>query len=296
MLTAWLAPTFVFAAWWNPLSWYIFSSQSQPSATSSEDKIFFNQTYTYYLTQNANVRECKFSSCKVLKVEIQGTPVEFSGSTGYSTISKLPEWVGYAWTENEVSKTGYINKSLFSEKPVVRQEGAPNLSELLRTATPVNDDALKKQNDETVAKLNQMLDEMRQQLEKSNPLSSQQTYPNTSIASELIKSMQDSKTQVAEYQKKIESESATTTQLRLLDYFTTNDLMRTDGQTCAPAYEMRNTDVKKAVKIILQYCMKTTGGLNTVNYTSDIDKLQCNMQYDPISGWMKLMNCREGIF
>lgn len=88
----------------------LFNSSEEEDATLTE-----SEGYTFYTKANTNVRECKSINCDRMITLLKGTPIEYEVSTGYSDISKLPEWVGYTWTDEEgQEQKGYLSSSLLT--------------------------------------------------------------------------------------------------------------------------------------------------------------------------------------
>lgn len=110
LLVTVLLPQVAFASWWNPLSW---SHKQIPPVTTISAQ--FTQFYTYYTVSNAQVRECESTDCRVLRTLLEGTEIEFKVESGYSDINKMPEWVGYAFIEDGLEKSGYVNKYLLTK-------------------------------------------------------------------------------------------------------------------------------------------------------------------------------------
>lgn len=134
-LLALVIPQLTFASWWNPLSWFSTKSTQESISTQesqtinyttsavdgrSENKILESknnnpQTSKFYIKyDNSRLRSCASTTgCDVLGYYEVNQEISISG---IKTFSDLAEWVPITTTDGV---SGFLNKSVLSEKPVV---------------------------------------------------------------------------------------------------------------------------------------------------------------------------------
>ncbi len=80
-----------------------------------------SDTVRFYIKSAvANVRECPSTDCKVLVRYFQNSWWDFPLTSNYRTVNDMPDWVSIRWSDEKGnSGDGYINKSNFSDTPIV---------------------------------------------------------------------------------------------------------------------------------------------------------------------------------
>lgn len=103
---------------------YIASNSNNVSNTSEQNKsnpldISSDSVKRFYLKSVANVRECAGLDCKIIGQYPQNTSFDLA----YDKVDNFPEWVLISWAKPnnpyDSSGSGYINKILFSDTPIV---------------------------------------------------------------------------------------------------------------------------------------------------------------------------------
>lgn len=85
-----------------------------------EPQVVSNTTRFYIKSAIANVRECPSTDCKVLVRYFQNSWWDFPSTAHYNTVNDMPDWVSVGWSDEKGnSGDGYINKSNFSDTPIV---------------------------------------------------------------------------------------------------------------------------------------------------------------------------------
>jgi len=315
LVLAIITPQIAFAAWWNPFSWYIFSGSSAPNTSQNQELDYISETsqedvdmgnvHTYYLRVDSNVRACPSLSCEIMKTELKNSTISFSKSSGYLSVSDLPDWVRFSWTESGKQKFGYISKRLLASKPVL-----DNQNNIVQENNK-SDKILEQQNNEALNNLNKTLEEMKIQLQENSKLPQcggkawkecQDGYtfycsddgiahcvlPKKTISSS---SIQDNSI----YQKKVVTDDATTTKNNLIDYFIQNKLLVDDwqnNQTCQLAYKTKETNIDKSLKILIQYCVNR-GGYYPVSSSQPSREVCLGSKYDPYTSTLLLQACKS---
>ncbi len=314
-----IIPNLTFAAWWNPFSWFKSAPQVISTPKPQESHFVFGP-YRFYVTDNANVRACQGVGCVVVRQISKGSYFDFPGESNYTSSSSLPEWVSVSWKDGNSLRSGFINKALLSENPPL----TPTVTKNKSTPRAVETSAQLQQDDRSVAQLNQLLDEVQQKYEsvKDLPTCGGKTwyqcpagttfycaadgvahcsappvttsYSNDSVASQMVQIMQDTQKQIQQHQQELNAQDATTTRLKLIDYFVQNNSFK-DGwdsdQTCSAAYANRTSDINRTMKILIQYCMRPS---STVLPSSLPTREVCaGAQYDPYTSTLLLQSCKE---
>lgn len=93
--------------------------KSAPNTTENNSKK--SDTVRFYIKSTvANVRECPSTDCKVLVQYHQNNWWDFPLTSNYRTVNDIPDWVSIEWSDEKGnSGNGYINKSNFSDTPIV---------------------------------------------------------------------------------------------------------------------------------------------------------------------------------
>jgi len=125
-----LVPNLVFAAWWNPFTWFKQDSNSdkqqvQQTLVKYQEPVNYSQptSKTFYVqADNTRVHDCASLSCKV----IANYPTNTELTLVYASATDLPDWVQFTFPDsNGATTTGYIKSTMLGENRVVIQKVVP---------------------------------------------------------------------------------------------------------------------------------------------------------------------------